>query len=73
MHFQVLVVDGLLETELSNLSVLSRVSSFVGELVLDGELILARALRTTFIQKYEDRRTKMLPDLDFGRLSFHRE
>ena len=44
-------------------------TDFMAEMVDDGELMLARALRTKFIQKYEFRRTRLLPDLDTSGLS----
>ena len=44
-------------------------SDFIAELVNDGELILARALRTKFIQKYEDRKLRLLPELNTTNLS----
>ncbi len=44
-------------------------TDFMSELVSDGELMLARALRSKFIQKYEDRRSRLLPDLDTSGLS----
>ena len=45
-------------------------TDFMAELVNDGELTLARALRTKFIQKFEDRKLRLLPDLDTSGLSF---
>jgi Rap guanine nucleotide exchange factor 1 len=44
-------------------------TDFMAELVSDGELILAKALRTKFIQKFEDRRSRLLPDLNTSGLA----
>lgn len=44
-------------------------TDFMAELVNDGELILARALRTKFIEKFEDRKLRLLPDLDTSALN----
>ena len=38
-------------------------------IVADGELILARALRSKFIQKFEQRKARLLPELDTSGLS----
>ena len=44
-------------------------TDFMAELVEDGELILARALRSKFIQKFEQRKARLLPELDTSGLS----
>lgn len=63
------VVDGLADCDFQDNSVMELLSDFIAELVNDAELILARALRTKFIQKYEDRKLRLLPDLDTSGLS----
>ena len=68
--FQVRVVHGLADCDFQDTSVMELLSDFIAELVNDGELMLARALRTKFIQKYEDRKLRLLPDLDTSGLSF---
>lgn len=60
------MVDGLADCDFQDTSVMELLSDFIAELVSDEELILARALRTKFIQKYEDRKLRLLPDLDTG-------
>ncbi len=67
------VVDSLIDCDLNSATVSSNLSSFISELVERGDLLLARALRTKFIQKYEEHRTKNLPELDFGRLALNRK
>ena len=44
-------------------------TEFMAELVADGELILSRALRLKFIQKFEQRKARLLPELDTSGLS----
>ena len=68
--FQVRVVHGLADCDFQDTSVMELLSDFIAELVNDGELMLARALRTKFIQKYEDRKLRLLPELDTSGLSF---
>ena len=68
--FQVRVVHGLADCDFQDTSVMELLSDFIAELVNDGELMLARALRTKFIQKYEDRKLRLLPELDTTGLSF---
>ena len=63
------VVDGLADCDFQDTLVMELLSDFIAELVIDSELILARALRTKFIQKYEDRKLRLLPDLDTTGLS----
>eukprot|EP00095_Tigriopus_kingsejongensis_P010167 maker-scaffold202_size261857-snap-gene-0.15 protein:Tk10167 transcript:maker-scaffold202_size261857-snap-gene-0.15-mRNA-1 annotation:"guanine nucleotide-releasing factor 2-like" len=63
------VVDSLIDCDFQDSDVIKNLSDFIAELVSDGELLLARALRTKFIQKYDERRARLLPDLDFGKLS----
>ena len=67
---QVRVVHGLADCDFQDTSVMELLSDFIAELVNDGELMLARALRTKFIQKYEDRKLRLLPELDTTGLSF---
>jgi len=64
------VVHGLADCDFQDTSVMELLSDFIAELVNDGELMLARALRTKFIQKYEDRKLRLLPELDTSGLSF---
>ena len=63
------VVDGLADCDFQDTLVMELLSDFIAELVIDSELILARALRTKFIQKYEDRKLRLLPELDTTGLS----
>ena len=67
---QVRVVHGLADCDFQDTSVMELLSDFIAELVNDGELMLARALRTKFIQKYEDRKLRLLPEIDTSGLSF---
>ena len=62
------MVDSLIDCDMSDPDLIKNISGFISDLVSDGELLLARALRTQFIHKYEEYRARMLPDLDFGRL-----
>ena len=64
------MVHGLADCDFQDTSVMELLSDFIAELVNDGELMLARALRTKFIQKYEDRKLRLLPDIDTSGLSF---
>ena len=66
-------MDSLIDCDFQDSEVVKNLSDFMAELVADGELLLARALRTKFIQKYEERRARQLPDLDFGKLSMSRK
>ena len=66
---QVRIVDGLADCDFQDTCVMELLTDFMSELVSDGELMLARALRSKFIQKYEDRRSRLLPDLDTSGLS----
>ena len=70
IFLQVRVVHGLADCDFQDTSVMELLSDFIAELVNDGELMLARALRTKFIQKYEDRKLRLLPELDTTGLSF---
>lgn len=63
------VVDGLADCDFQESLVMELLTDFMSELVSDGELVLARALRSKFIEKYEDRRSRLLPDLDTSGLS----
>ena len=62
------IVDWLIDSDFHAADVMGNLSDFIAELVGGGELLLARALRSKFIEKYEEHRTRLLPDLDFGRL-----
>ena len=62
------IVDSLMDCDLADKEVVASLTSFMAELIENGDLLLARALRTKFSQKYEQYKTRMLPDLDFGRL-----
>ena len=66
---KVRVVDGLVDCDFSDTCVMELLTDFMAELVADGELILARALRSKFIQKFEQRRARLLPELDTSGLS----
>ncbi len=68
---QVRVVDTMIDSDFHATDVMQNLSDFIVELVTEGELLLARALRMKFVQKYEDHRTRQLPDLDFGRLALN--
>ena len=63
------IVDWLIDSDFHATDVMRNLSDFIAELVGGGELLLARALRSKFIEKYEEHRTRLLPDLDFGRLA----
>ena len=63
------VVDGLSDVDFLNKSLLEKLTSFITSLVESGELGLARALRSQFILKYEDRRARLLPDFDLASLN----
>lgn len=63
------VVDGLADCDFDDTAVMELLTEFMAELVADGELILARALRSKFIQKFEIRRARKLPDLDTSGLT----
>jgi hypothetical protein len=66
---QVRVVDGLVDCDFEDTCVMELLTDFMAELVADGELILARALRSKFIQKFEQRKARLLPELDTSGLS----
>ena len=66
---QVRVVDGLVDCDFEDTYVMELLTDFMAELVADGELILARALRSKFIQKFEQRKARLLPELDTSGLS----
>ena len=62
------MVDSLIDFDLQNAAVTENLSEFIAELVCEGALFMARALRTTFIHKYEEHRARMVPDLlDFSK------
>ena len=62
------VVDGLSDVDFLNKTLLEKLTTFITRLVETGELGLARALRSQFILKYEDRRARLLPDFDLAPL-----
>ena len=63
------VVDGLADVDFSNQPLLEALTSFITRLVEEGELGLARALRSQLILKYEERRARLLPDFDLASLN----
>ena len=63
------MVDGLVDCDFGDTCVMELLTDFMAELVADGELILARALRSKFIQKFEQRKARLLPELDTSGLS----
>ena len=63
------VVDGLSDVDFLNKTLLEKLTKFITSLVETGELGLARALRSQFILKYEDRRARLLPDFDLASLN----
>ena len=63
------VVDGLADVDFSNKPLLERLTSFITSLVETGDLGLARALRSQFILKYEEHRSRLLPDFDLTSLN----
>ena len=63
------VVDGLADCDFDDPTVTELLTEFMAELVADGELNLARALRSKFIQKFEARQARRLPDLDTSGLT----
>lgn len=67
------MVDGLIDCDFEDTSVMELLTDFMAELVADGELILVRALRSKFSQKLEEHRSRLLPDLDTSALSLSRE
>ena len=62
-------MDGLVDCDFEDTCVMELLTDFMAELVADGELILARALRSKFIQKFEQRKARLLPELDTSGLS----
>ena len=63
------MVDGLVDCDFEDTLVMELLTEFMAELVADGELILSRALRLKFIQKFEQRKARLLPELDTSGLS----
>lgn len=63
------VVDTLADGDFANKPLLEMLTSFITSLVECGELGLARALRSQLIMKYEERRARLLPDLDMTSLN----
>ena len=62
-------VDGLADVDFSNQPLLEKLTNFITSLVESGDLGLARALRSQFIHKYEERRARLLPDFDMTSLN----
>ena len=62
-------VDGLADVDFSNQPLLEKLTNFITALVESGDLGLARALRSQFILKYEERRARLLPDFDMTSLN----
>jgi hypothetical protein len=48
---------------------LAKLTQFITSLIEAGSLGLARALRSQFILKYEERRTRLLPDFDLAAMN----
>jgi hypothetical protein len=48
---------------------LEKLTQFITSLIENGNLGLARALRSQFILKYEERRTRLLPDFDLASMN----
>ena len=63
------MVDCLVDCDFEDTLVMELLTEFMAELVADGELILSRALRLKFIQKFEQRKARLLPELDTSGLS----
>ena len=63
------MVDGLVDCDFEDTLVMELLTEFMAELVADGELILSRALRLKFIQKFEQRKARLLPELGTSGLS----
>ena len=62
-------VDGLADVDFTNQPLLEKLTNFITVLVESGDLGLARALRSQFILKYEERRARLLPDFDMTSLN----
>ena len=60
------VVYGLSEVDFQDKVLLQKLTDFITSLIENGNLGLARALRSQFILKYEDIRARLLPDIDFA-------
>lgn len=60
------VVYGLSEVDFQDKVLLQKLTEFITSLIENGNLGLARALRSQFIRKYEDIRARLLPDIDFA-------
>ncbi|XP_040577956.1 uncharacterized protein [Lepeophtheirus salmonis] len=58
------VVDCLADCDFQDVEVMELLTKFMSELVSDGELMLSRALRSKFIQRYDKHRAKVTPELD---------
>ena len=63
------VVDGLAEVDFEDKILLQNLTQFITSLIENGNLGLARALRSQFIMKYEERRTRLLPDFDLASMN----
>ena len=62
-------MDGLADVDFTNQPLLEKLTNFITVLVESGDLGLARALRSQFILKYEERRARLLPDFDMTSLN----
>ena len=62
-------MTGLTDTDFNNKALLELLTSFITSLVESGELGLARALRSQLILKFEERKARLLPDLDMSSLN----
>jgi Rap guanine nucleotide exchange factor 1 len=63
------VVDGLADMDFQDKVLLEKLTQFITSLIENGNLGLARALRSQFILKYEERRTRLLPDFDLASMN----
>ena len=63
------VVDGLADMDFQDRGLLAKLTQFITSLIEAGSLGLARALRSQFILKYEERRTRLLPDFDLAAMN----
>lgn len=63
------VVDGLAEVDFQDKVLLEKLTEFITSLIENGNLGLARALRSQFILKYEERRTRLLPEFDLAAMN----
>ena len=63
------VVDGLADVDFQDKVLLEKLTQFITSLIENGNLGLARALRSQFILKFEERRTRLLPDFDLASMN----